>query len=75
MLDTNRRNGRALQVGLPWFLVFNPYVSGFGCVGFAQFEWHAECFTMMRCNHSIISREHRELLQQSRGQAGTRSHW
>src|ERR1700683_1772418 len=41
--------------------------SGFGCVGFAQFEWHAECFTMMRCNHSIISREHLERSQHSRG--------
>src|SRR5580700_2089424 len=45
------------------------------CVGFAQFEWHAECFTMMRCNHSIISREHLERSQHSRGPASARSHW
>jgi len=41
------------------------FASGFGGVGFHPIEWHAECFTMMRCNHSIISREHRERPQHS----------
>jgi len=49
--------------------------SGFGGVGFNPIEWHAECFAMMRCNHSIISREHLERSQHSRGPASARSHW
>jgi hypothetical protein len=49
--------------------------SGFGGVGFHPIEWHAECFTMMRCNHSVISREHLERSQHSRGPASARSHW
>src|ERR1700756_164956 len=61
--------------GVALVLSIQSSASGFGGVGFHPIEWHAECFTMMRCNHSIISREHPERSQHSRGPASARSHW